>query len=65
MFYKIAQKVSIHLGYFCMKFFYRERLKIAQSGHTGCPLKLHTRAEAIVIPFKVAGETKITNSFCV
>ena len=35
MFFKIAQKLVIHLGYFCMNIFHQELSKIAQSGHTG------------------------------
>ena len=29
-----AQKLTIHLGYFCKKNFHQEQSKIAQSGHT-------------------------------
>ena len=32
--FKIAQKVNIHLGYFCKKICHQELSKIAQFGHT-------------------------------
>ena len=34
IFYKIAQKSPIFLGYFCKQIWCQEFLKIAQSGHT-------------------------------
>ena len=35
IYYKIAQKSTIFLGYFCEQISYQELSKIAQSGHTG------------------------------
>ena len=34
MFFKLAQKVTIHLGYFCRKTYHKEHSKVAQSDHT-------------------------------
>ena len=39
IFFKIAQKSTIFLGYFCKQICCRELSKIAQSGHTVCCLK--------------------------
>ena len=36
---KTAQKVNIHLGYFCMKICLQELYKIAQSGYTGSKVR--------------------------
>ena len=40
LFFKIAQIVATHLGYFWKKLWHQELSKIIQSGHTGYePLK--------------------------
>ena len=41
--FKTAQKVNIHLGYFCKKICLQELSKIARSGHTATQPPKHTR----------------------
>ena len=42
MFYKRAQKVTVHLGYFWKKICRQELSKIAQSGHTAGMQRINT-----------------------
>ena len=48
--FKRAQKVNIHLGYFCEKICHQELSKIPQSGHAGC---VHQNHLQLVLPIRL------------